>query len=163
FVAFYSDATDLLPSATPLGYNVFLLERATGAVTLVSHTSAGANIPGNNDSFGDPIQISADGAFVAFASHATDLVPNQVDTNSFFLEPSTARVTMVSHTPPSRATTAYLAFSYAGLVSADGGFVAFESPATNLVAGQSDVNGHRDVFLFERATGVVTLISHSSS
>ncbi len=34
-------------------------------------------------------------------------------------------------------------------------------PATNLVAGQSDTNGATDVFLYERATGAVTLVSHT--
>lgn len=45
--------------------------------------------------------------------------------------------------------------------SADGGFVVFRSDATDVVAGQIDNPGlDPDLFLFERATGVATLVSH---
>jgi Tol biopolymer transport system component len=53
-------------------------------------------------------------------------------------------------------------------LSADGRWVAFLSPAMNLVAGQKDVNGGKvdeipegaDVFLADLTTGAVTLVSH---
>jgi len=42
-------------------------------------------------------------------------------------------------------------------ISADGRLVAFESWASNLVAG--DTNGKLDVFVRDRATGTTTLVS----
>ncbi len=45
-------------------------------------------------------------------------------------------------------------------VSADGRFVAFDSLATNLVA--NDNNGQSDVFILDRQTGVVELVSVAS-
>jgi hypothetical protein len=44
-----------------------------------------------------------------------------------------------------------------GVISADGRFVAFESAATNLVAG--DTNGALDVFVHDRSTGVTERVS----
>jgi hypothetical protein len=46
-------------------------------------------------------------------------------------------------------------------VSADGRYIAFESAATNLVAGDS--NGHIDVFVKDTLTGVTTRVSTDSS
>lgn len=40
------------------------------------------------------------------------------------------------------------------------GRVAFISSATNLVPGRTDSNAGGDIFLFDRATGTVTLASH---
>lgn len=50
--------------------------------------------------------------------------------------------------------------STAASSSADGRFTAFVSAATNLVPG--DVNGRRDVFVFDRAVGTIERISVSS-
>jgi len=47
--------------------------------------------------------------------------------------------------------------SYVGSCSADGRIVAFASGATNLVSG--DGNGHYDVFVRDRSTGITELVS----
>ena len=46
-------------------------------------------------------------------------------------------------------------------LSADGRYVAFSSPATNLVAG--DTNGQWDVFVHDRTTGATTRVSVDSA
>src|SRR5436305_1732842 len=52
-------------------------------------------------------------------------------------------------------------------VSADGRFVAFDSTAANLVAGQADPNNtptpRADVFLYDRSTGTNVLASHNAA
>src|SRR5262245_20576659 len=53
--------------------DVFLVDRQTGTVRLVSH-AAGAPLRAGNADSSNP-RISADGQFVAFTSAATDLVP----------------------------------------------------------------------------------------
>src|SRR5262249_4741820 len=50
--------------------------------------------------------------------------------------------------------------SIAPALSADGRYVAFESGATNLVAG--DTNGKRDVFVYDRSTQQTTMVSVAS-
>jgi hypothetical protein len=47
--------------------------------------------------------------------------------------------------------------SFFPAISADGRFVAFESDASNLVAG--DTNGHKDVFVRDRKLQVTTRVS----
>src|SRR5207249_8340068 len=75
FVAFASDATNLVPGDTNGAIDVFVHDRLTGTTERVSVDSAGTQ--GNNSS-AEP-SISADGRFVAFDSSATNLVPG--DTN----------------------------------------------------------------------------------
>jgi Tol biopolymer transport system component len=76
FVAFLSQATNLVPGTPANRYNVFRWERSTGKITLVSQAPDGASA--NMDS-GD-LAISGDGRYVGFDSLASNLVPN--DTNN---------------------------------------------------------------------------------
>jgi Tol biopolymer transport system component len=147
--------------------NIFLYERTTDTMTLVSHVPGTPPIltPGNGSSFS--FAISADGAYVTFLSNATDLVGAPgLDTNAnndvFLYERATGTVMLVSHVPgTSTATGNSTSSSGAPVISADGAFVVFRSPATNLVSGGSDTNGGPDIFRYERATGLVTLVSHA--
>jgi Tol biopolymer transport system component len=163
FVVFGSLATNLVTGQSDANgaQDVFLFERSTGSVTLVSHTPASVSTTANAAS--TAYSISADGAYLAFQSEATNIVGFQADSNAFYdvflYSRSSQGVTLVSHTAAS-ASTAGNDWSHAPLISADGGFVVFGSYATNLVTGQTDTNGLRDQFLFTRATGVVTLVSH---
>jgi Tol biopolymer transport system component len=50
--------------------------------------------------------------------------------------------------------------SFSTAVSADGRFTVFTSTATNLVANQVNANANQNVFLFDRATGAITLVNH---
>jgi Tol biopolymer transport system component len=165
YVAFESTAKNLVtggvdPKGTA-GSDVFLYSRATGAISLVSHSTAGATTHGN-DSSHHP-SISADGAFVAFDSFATTLIAgtDPASTEDVFLfSRATGAVTLVSHNSTSATTAANNASSLPH-ISANGAFVTFGSAATNLVVGQSDAGaGTRDAFLYERVTGAVTLVSH---
>lgn len=48
-------------------------------------------------------------------------------------------------------------------ISKDGRYVAFTSAASNLVAGQIDTNNVNDVFLLDRQSGQIYLVSHTDS
>ena len=164
YVAYESTAKNLVAGGSDpkgsAGSDVFLYSRATGATTLVSRSTASATTHGN-DSAHKPT-ISADGGFVAFESFATTHVAgtDPVSTlDAFLFTRSTAVVTLVSHTATS-ATTTGNATSDVARISANGAFVVFKSIATNLVAGQTDTNAKWDIFLFERATGALTLVTH---
>lgn len=71
FLAFQSLASNLATEADS-DYDVFVLDRATGALDLISATPGGE--PGNGNSYA--YDISDDGRFVAFTSTADDLVTN---------------------------------------------------------------------------------------
>ncbi len=163
FVLFGSRATNVVAgqSDTNGAVDVFLFERATGAVTLVSDASTSPSTTGNGNS--DPGSLSADGAFATFSSFATNLVTGQTDTNGvsdvFLFTRATGAVSLISHVPASVTGTA-AGHSCCGAISANGEWVAFRSGATNLVTGQSDSNGFGDAFLWHRPTGQTTLVSH---
>jgi Tol biopolymer transport system component len=163
YVVFTSLATGLVEGQVDVnhGDDVFLHDRVAGTTTLVSRAEASATTAGNGRSIREV--ISADGRFVAFQSQATDLVAGQVDANDdddvFVYDRVTGVTVLVSHVPGSLATTGNRV-SEEPVISADGGLVAFASEATDLVSGQIDTNGASDVFLGDRETGDIVLVSH---
>jgi Tol biopolymer transport system component len=164
YVAYTSPATDLVAGQSGPTNNddaAFLYDRLAGTSVLVSPTNGSATTAANGES-GTPV-LSDDGSTVIFVSEATDLVAGQTDTNAAFdvfaYDRATATVTLVSRTSGSATTTGAGASFYA-VVSADGRYVAFGSAASDLVAGMTDPNGGRDVFLFDRTSGTTTLVSH---
>jgi hypothetical protein len=152
FVAFQSSASNLVAGDTNLAYDVFVHDRTTGATTRVSVATDGTQ--GNsNSAYPNP---SADGRFVAFVSLASNLVAG--DTNGvediFVHDRTTGATTRVSVATDGSQGNGYSAGSH---ISADGRFVAFDSRASNLVAG--DTNGTSDVFVHDRTTGATTRVS----
>ncbi|TMK66906.1 MAG: hypothetical protein E6G53_03640, partial [Actinobacteria bacterium] len=103
--------------------------------------------------------ISANGRFVAFDSSASNLVAG--DTNAaadVFVRDrktgKTRRVSVDSHGAQGNGAT------FLPAISADGRFVAFDSSASNLVAG--DTNAVSDVFVRDRKTGKTRRVSVDS-
>jgi Tol biopolymer transport system component len=156
FVAFASDATNLVPGDTNGALDIFVRDRLNGTTERVSVDSGGAE--GNAGSYGP--SISADGRYVAYASDATNLVPG--DTNGFtdvFVHDrqsgTTARVSVDSGGAQGNK------FSDWPSISADGRYVAFESDASNLVPG--DTNGVSDVFVRAWQSNYTEIMSVGSS
>ena len=156
FVAFASDADNLVPGDTNDATDIFVHDRITKDTSRVSVASDGTQ--GNGRIFGRA--ISADGRFVAFASDADNLVPG--DTNGamdiFVHDRTTHDTFLVSVT--SSGVQANGA-SEKPTLSADGRFVAFLSLADNLVKG--DTNGMHDIFVHDRVTQRTTRVSVASS
>jgi Tol biopolymer transport system component len=153
FVAFASRATDLVVGDTNQSVDVFVRDRQTGSTERVSVNSQGAQAAAGG---GASPAISADGRFVAFVSASSDLVPG--DTNGvadvFVHDRTTGATERVSVGSAGRQANR---LSRLPAISADGRFVAFESAATNLVAG--DNNGAVDVFVRDRQTGTTERVS----
>ncbi|MEU3777350.1 hypothetical protein AB0F11_29930 [Streptomyces sp. NPDC032472] len=156
YVAFTSPARDLVAGDTNRASDVFVRDRQTGVITRVSVDSAGnqADNASRNPS------ISADGRYVTFESSATNLVAG--DTNRYrdtFVHDlqtgETTRVSVGSHGEQSDSE------SFHPSISADGRFVALDSPASNLVPG--DTNDLHDVFVRDRQTGETTRASVDSN
>lgn len=153
YVAFISVATNLVTGDTNSVDDVFVHDRQTGTTTRVSVNSAGVQGSDNSDS---PV-ISADGRFVAFVSYASNLVAG--DTNAtydiFLHNTRSGKTTRVSVNDTGVGGNGSSANP---TMSADGRYIAFDSVADNLVAG--DTNGsNNDVFIHDRKTDTTTRAS----
>jgi len=134
YVAFASGATNLSPLDTNDKIDIFLCDRASGLIELVSVSTAG--VPGDGDSILPA--VSDDGTIVAFKSLADNLVPGDLN-----------NVVDVFARDRVNATTERISanfrgadgndFSFPPSVSGDGRFVAFGSFANNLVLGEADI------------------------
>ncbi len=137
FVAFSSDALDLVPGDDNGFEDVFVRDAVDGSVERVSVATDG----GDADSPSSAPSISADGRYVAFVSFAFNLVDDGTIGGGIFVrdlqEGTTQRVSV--------ATDGSGRFGSAPSISADGRFVAFESFESDLVAG--DTNDETDVFV----------------
>jgi Tol biopolymer transport system component len=152
YVAFGSDATNLVPGDTNGASDIFVFDCQTGTIERISVDGAGNEA--NGVSFAP--SISGDGRYVAFGSLAANLVPG--DTNGwvdiFVFDRQTQAIERVSVTAAGGQTNG---ISGAPSISNDGRYVAFESFATNLVPG--DGNGTSDIFVFDRQAGTIQRVS----
>jgi hypothetical protein len=165
YVAFASLAKNLVPGDTNGRWDIFVKERATGAIVRVSVSSAGVQ----TDFMSRTPSISADGRFVAFKSDATNLVTGDTnnhsdifvhdrdpDGNGIFDEGNGTTEWVSKGFTPSKSS----GFGPPGL-SSDGSIVAFWSDSSYLVHG--DTNGTYDIFVCDRATGTMSLVSVDSA
>jgi len=152
FVAYYSEASNLVVLDGNGVGDTFVRDRLTGATELVSVDSSGAQ---GNGTSGYPA-ISPDGRFVVFSSAASNLVTG--DTNGrwdVFVHDrwtgATERASIANSGAQGNADAGWAS------VSADGRFVAFYSGASNLITG--DTNGTLDVFVRDRLAGTTELVN----
>ena len=138
-VAFTSFASNLVVGDANDRGDVFVKDLVTGAVTLVS---TGASGQGNDVS--DTPSISADGTRIAFSSFASNLVAGDANSAEDTLLKDLATGTIMLVTAGADGQQSEGAFPGPS-ISADGTRVAFSSPASNLVTG--DTNGTDDVFV----------------
>ena len=156
YVAFTSFASNLVTGDTNVAYDVFVRDRQTGTTSRVSVASDGAQA----DHFSLGPSISADGRYVAFTSYASNLVISDTNnTRDIFVRDrqagQTARVSVAAGGAEGNDDSDMAA------ISSDGRYVAFVSPASNLVSG--DTNGVADVFRHDRVTHTTIRVSVSSS
>ena len=157
FVAFTSLATNLVTGDTNNNYDVFVYDCEMEQISRVSVDSNGNQ--GNSYSLG--AALSADGRFVVFSSYANNLVAG--DTNNsydtFVHDRVTGQTTRISVDSNGIQGNDYSSGPVS--VSSDGRYIPFTSSASNLVAG--DTNGVRDVFVYDRQTGITERVSVDSS
>ena len=128
-----------------------------GETVLVSTDSSGQ--AGNGSSW--ETAISADGRYVAYASWATNLVPEDTRVpywgarDVLVYDLGTQETTRVSVDSAGNQANGC---SRAPTISADGRYVAFESDASNLVPGDS--NEVSDVFVHDLWTGETTRVEY---
>ena len=172
YVAYVSNASNLVLGQAGAG-GVFLFDQVTGTTTRVSAAGASVVVTSSDTA---PV-VSADGRWVLFASSASDVVPGQTDTNGaldvFLWDRISGSTVLVSRTSGSPTTAGNAKSSVTGhtyqeasppALSADGRWAVFSSEATNLVSGETGAVGFGGgVYLFDRMTGTVTLVSRSAA
>jgi len=155
WVVFHSSASNLVAGDTNGKWDVFLLDRNTGDIELISQTADGTL--GDGSSF--HASVSDDGRYVAFHSLASNLssIDTDADADIYVKDRQTGALELIT-----KSTTGGAADGRAFVpdLSADGRYVAFESESTNLIAG--DTNAKWDVFLADRQTGTIERVSLSA-
>src|SRR5262249_12801292 len=121
--------------------------------------------------------VSADGRYYVYESTAVNLTAGQNDHNYrsdvFLYDRVLKKTTLVSHAITSVNQTGF-GSSFAPVISADGSTVAFLSTAEDLIAGYINpytlrpgvpvfLDGIRKVYLWDRLTDGITLVSHANS
>jgi hypothetical protein len=169
FIAFVSSADNIVSAGETDSNNspdVFLFDRNANTISLVSRTSSTSSPVHTGNGASTTPAISSDGSFVVYQSTSTDLasgltIPSGVS-QIFVYSRASQTNTLVSHAGAA-ATQGGNGASTSPTISGNGALVAYQSAATNLVVGQNDNNGGTDVFLYNRASGTNTLLSHSTS
>jgi Tol biopolymer transport system component len=148
YVAFTSDADNLVPSDTNGVRDIFVRDLFTGQAVLAS---VGTNGNAANGPSSEPA-ISGNGRYVAFSTTASNLALN--DTNRaqdvFVHDLQSGATILVSVSTSGNAPGNH--GSYSPVISYDGRYVLFQSLALNLAAG--NFSGIGDLFLRDMQSAV---------
>ncbi len=156
FVAFWSNAANLVSGDSNDTADIFVFDRQTGTTERVSLGGGGAQANG----FSEGASISGNGRFVSFSSDADNFLSNDTNgsTDIFVYDrdnDSIERVSIATGGAQADGT------SSASSISGSGRYVAFQSTATNLVAG--DGNGVSDIFVYDRDSDAIERVSVSTA
>jgi Tol biopolymer transport system component len=133
YVAFFSRATDIVPSprCEPDDGCVYLFDRGTGETVLASVSPTGE---APNDEVGYSPRISGDGRYVFFDSAATNLVPGDRNRSSdvFAFDRESGTTKLISRTSEGDPASGH---SFEAIPSEDGRYAVYMSNAEDLVPG----------------------------
>jgi hypothetical protein len=158
FVAFLSNATNLVANAISNGFHIYLRDLQAGSTQLIDVDTNGV---GSTDETGMSLVMTPDGRYVAFSSPDGSLVSDD-NNNAYdvFLRDTVGGSTeLISRRDPGvvSATGDLVSFLLPGSISADGRWVTFASHADDLVP--NDTNSAADVFVSDLLTGSNILVS----
>ena len=157
YVAFESQASNLVDGDTNEADDGFVYDRRTGHIDRVSVASDGTQA----DDESSDVTISASGRYVTFASFASNLVSG--DTNGlrdvFVHDRETGQTTRASVASDGGQTVFY--GSDEPVLSSDGRYVAFSSQSEMLAP--VDTTSRANIFLRDRQTRETTCISRPTS
>ena len=154
FVAFVSRASNLVPSDTNGFADIFLRDQQEGTVTLVSRTTEGRQADGVSSL---PV-VSGDGQWVAFVTAARSLVPEDTTNLKDILlwQRDSGSIQWVSRSEVGETQ----GNSDAPAIDFAGERVVFQS---NVRLVEGDTNGLIDVYLFDRTTAKLQVVSTTLS
>ncbi|MCP9931143.1 hypothetical protein KBY82_10130 [Cyanobium sp. AMD-g] len=165
---FRSNATNLIPGYVGTNFRYFTYDATTDITRLVQHAAGNSSAVANSQD--GTTRLSSDGSFSLFQSGATNLINGFVDANPGFGDIyikniATGLVRLVSHSFASLTASGNGGASADRMqISADNQYVLFQSSSTDLVAdGPTYSAGFSNWFLYEVATGDITLLSQDSS
>lgn len=146
FVVFLSGSTNLVPGDLNHYQDVFLHDRLTNRIELISVSTSGEQ---GNDEPSRP-SMSPDGRYVVFSSKAANLVNHDINLvqDVFLRDRLTGKTEMVSLTNTGGQADKD-SYSRRPAISADGRYVVFYSMAQNLTDDE-DVLGFFDIYLRDR-------------
>jgi Tol biopolymer transport system component len=139
----------LVPADTDARADIYVLDRASGAVTLESLIADGRPLSGDN-SFP---RLSGDGRSLVFDTVVVT-ADGRLDTDIVFRDRVHDTATSVS-----RDRSSAPAASRDPAISDDGRVVVFASASTTLVAGTDENGAGEDVYTFDPTTRTITRIS----
>jgi Tol biopolymer transport system component len=158
YVAFLSDATNLVSNVVSNGIHIYRRDVQTSTTVLVDTDTNGL---GSVDQFGTIPSMSSSGDSIVFASLDGGLVSS--DTNKvsdiFLWDATTGRNRLISTRDPLAVRQAGDLLSSLGQlsISGDGSLAAFASFADDLVT--NDLNGDSDVFIRDLVLDKTILVS----
>ncbi|MEO7912228.1 MAG: hypothetical protein ABIV47_21500 [Roseiflexaceae bacterium] len=156
YIAFVSDAANLVDNDLGGHRDVFLHDRQTNQTIRISAGFGGLSANGESDS----PAISGDGSTIAFRSDATNLLAAGSDTNSdsdiFIYNRQIGQISRVSITSGGAQAQGE---STSPAISADGRAIVFASNANNLTT--TDTSGFSNIYLHDLPTGQTIWISHA--
>lgn len=147
YVAFESDADDLVVDDTNDDTDVFLHDVVEGTTIIASRNSDGVQGDGYNYPGGSTGALSDDGRYLVFRSFSTNLADiTNFSRQVYVRDLWTSTTELISEN--AEGVEADSGASGIMVLSGDGNHVAFSSSAANLV--EDDTNMARDVFLWSR-------------
>ena len=158
FVAFQSEATNLVPGDTNGFEDVFVRDRATG--TTLRASLAGSGLQGNDHSQGS--SVSDDGRFVAFTTLATNL--GGLDGNDrpdAYVRDLTAGATLLVSQSTSAILSTANGVTNQCKLSRDGRFAVFRSSSSNAV--QQDSGSGYAIYVRDLQAATTALASLTSA
>ena len=160
-VAFWSDASNLVPGDTNDLADVFVRDLGTGNVTRADLSSSGGQA--NGTGYLGRASLDDAGDLVAFESDASNLVPGDANgtIDAFVHDMTSGRTEVASVRSGSRTAEG----GRAPILSGDGQVVSFMSSGTGLTAGipLSILRGGYQMFVHDRGTGGTVHVSVDSA
>jgi Tol biopolymer transport system component len=145
----------LVPADDNTHCDIYVLERATGRVTLESVAMNGDVLPGDST----VPRLNGNGRYLVFETASASTSSSPIGSEIVLrdrLQHTSTRVTRRGNSALSEGRSRNPA------ISDDGRFVSFASTASDLVAGP-DENGHlEDVYVFEASSGRIDRVSLTS-
>lgn len=150
-------------SGENLTWNSFVYDQASDVNALLSRVNGTQSTTGNFNT--TAARISGTGFVIAFVSQATNLNPQSPSgaepfarngANLFVFPAFTQGPSLLS----SRTLVQVKAVTLAYDTSRDGHFVVFTSNSPSVIADQVDTNADQDVFVYDRVSKKVELVSH---
>ncbi|HSQ26242.1 MAG TPA: hypothetical protein VLM80_03855 [Anaerolineales bacterium] len=158
YVAFSSDASNLVDSDINGARDVFVFDRVDRDTVRASVVDGTANTSGNG--FSDQPFIAGGGRYVAFRSAAANLVIGDLpNIHDIFVRDLSLNRTYLISSDTADPNVPGDGNSLTPSISSNGRYVAFASQATNLLGAGVDTNGFQDIYVKDWMSDIIARVS----